>query len=131
MPSNTHSFSIENLINPATNLPFGPKYGGVFSIRRASLRDREVAEQREAAERNAFGIVPADQMPPALSYSAHIFHYTQTVATEELPAWFNRTRIYDEDEPAVIAVWDEVQKFQDSFRVQADSPAGSGTGEQP
>jgi len=124
MLKNTHAFSIENLINPETKLPFGPKYAGVFSIRRGSLRDREVSEQKEAAERNAFGVVPADQIAAELSYSAHIFHFTNTIAAEELPAWFDRTKIFDEDEPAVVAVWNEVQKFQDSFR-RPDNSTGS------
>jgi hypothetical protein len=128
MLRNTHCFSIENLINPETGEPFGPKFTGIFNIRRASLRDREMAEQKEAAERNAFGVVPAGQVPPELAYSAHIFHYTDTIATEELPPWFDRAKIYDEDEPAIVAVWNEVQKFQDSFRRPASGTVGTGTG---
>ena len=128
MLSTHHVFSIENLTNPETKQPFGPKYAGAFNIRRATLFDRELSERKEVAERNAFGFVPASEISPNLSFSSEIFCTIGTIATEELPPWFDRSKLYEEDEPAVVAVWNEVQKFLDSFRRPKSGTDGEGAG---
>ena len=120
------SFSIANQINPNTGEPFGPKYEGSFNIRLASIRDKTLIAQRKAAERNAFGTTPEEQVPEGLELARHIFFFVKAVAIEETPKWFDSDNLYDDDdEAALLQVWQEVQTFQNSFRLVR----ASGTGE--
>ena len=117
MQSKTHSFSVSSLLNPNTDLPFGSKYDGTFTVRLASIRDKTFIAQKEAAERNAFGNAPVEQIPTGLELARYIYFFITTVATEKVPEWFDRDKIFDEDdEAAMLAVWQEVQTFQNSFR---------------
>lgn len=113
----THTFCIETVINPATGKSFGSKYAGVFAIRRPSLLDK-----RNIALRDAVGLSSAGDVDPAMVNAGtrlvnYIFAFVETVATEKLPEWFDMSTMFDqEDEDAVLAVWQEVGKFLDTFR---------------
>lgn len=110
------SFSIEHTINPVTKQPFGPKYAGTFSIRRASIFDSTLISAKKAAERNLYGRVDADQIPPGLALAADIYHHVSHVALAALPEWFDRSLMFsEEDQHAMSQVWLEVQTFEDSF----------------
>ena len=125
-----HSFSIENTTNLNTGIPFGSKYGGTFSVRRATLGDKTRISNKEAAERNAFGIVNAGQTPQGLELAAYFCIFIATVATEPLPKWFDRDSMFDDDdEAAVFAVWQEVDRFQKSFRRGSDPDSSKGASE--
>ena len=121
----TTSFSIENLINPETQQPFGAKYAGTFNLRRQSLQDRNVADIRKAAILNAYGTTNFNALGEWTLTSTSIYCTVCSIATEKLPDWFDYSKIYDEsDEAAVLAVWEEVQKFLKSFRPDKGGDAG-------
>lgn len=129
---NQTTISIENQINPVTKLPFGSKYAGSITIRRASLLDKTIIAQKDAAERNRFGVVNSSQLPPGLELAAYIDHYVTTVAIGDLPSWFDRSLIFDDsDEAAFGMVWDEVQKFVDSFRAVTDNQGSNEAVKEP
>jgi hypothetical protein len=122
-----HTFSIESKINPVTNQPFGPKYGGNFNIRRPSILDEAMIENRMAAERNSFGIVNPEQIPDVHDRISRVFCTIHQLATETLPAWFNRSSLFLDDETdmkAIGAVNQEVSGFLTSFRSIKDSGSG-------
>ena len=126
----THSFSVENNINPNGGIPFGAKYRGTFTIRRQSLFDKTMISQKDAAERNAFGPVSSGQIPPGIEISSYVFHAVTTLAVGAVPEWFDRSQIFDEsDEAAFFAVWKEVRSFQDSFRPATDGRDSGGAGQ--
>jgi len=125
-----HTFSIEQTINPVTGEPFGQKYGGSFQVRRPSIADRRNIALKEAAIRNTFGTVNPGQVTPGLDFVTYIEIYVNTVSEQQPPAWFNLATMFDEsDEAAMGAVWDEVQKFVDSFRSGKAGGPGAGGGE--
>lgn len=125
------AFSIEHLICEETGQQFGEKYRGVFSIRRPSLLDKRNIALLDAAGMSAYGQTAPGTVEPGLELINYIFAYVQTVAEDDLPAWFNMATMYtEEDEAAVLAVWKEVGKFRDTFRPKAaGSDSGSGSAE--
>lgn len=126
------TFSIENNVNPETSQPFGTKYGGMFSIRRPSLADKRNIALKDAASMNAYGQISPDQISSGLSLINYIFSFMSVVSTEEPPAWFSMDKIFDDtDESAVLAVWDEVKKYLDSFRRKDGGDGGKPAGDQP
>ena len=115
--SNATSFSIEAKINNKTGTLYGAKYAGTFAVRRPSIGDKRAIALKDAAQRNAFGRVDADQISEGLSLLTYITIFVVHVADNKVPAWFNLDSIFDEtDESAVLAVWQEVQTFLDTFR---------------
>jgi hypothetical protein len=128
MSVQTHTFSVENKINSLTNQPFGSKYGGNFTVRRPSLMDDTMIALRIAAERNAFGLVNADQVPAGYALAARTVHTVHQLSETDVPAWFDRDKLFDEnDQQALVAVWLEVGGFLDTFRPKSD---GGGSGEE-
>lgn len=116
---NSHTFSIENEINPNTKQPFGNKYAGTFTIRRPSLADKNTADIKKAAMLAAYGTVNPAMLSEWTKSSTYIFSLVTTIATDKLPEWFDLGKVFDEsDEDAFMAVWAEVGKFQDTFRHQ-------------
>jgi hypothetical protein len=115
--SNAASFSIENTINSHTQLPFGSKYAGTFAVRRPSIGDKRAIALKDAAQNNAFGRVDADQIGEGLRLLSYIVVFVTHVADGKVPGWFDLNALFDEtDENAVLAVWQEVQTFLDTFR---------------
>jgi hypothetical protein len=126
--SDKFTFCVENRTNPLTNQPFGKAYGGNFSIRRPSIGDKLTIQTKKAAQLNAFGYVNTDMIPPSLQMMAHCYHYVTTLAIAPLPEWFNLQNLYDDnDESALLAVWQEVDGFLDTFRSK-DNPGNGGNG---
>ena len=131
MSQNTHSFSIENVVNPVTGQPFGQKYAGLFAIRRPSLADKKAVALRDAASMNAYGEVNPGQISDGLALLSYIITFMSVVKTEDLPAWFDMNKLFDDDdENAVLAVWDEVKKYLDSFRRKDGGEGGQPPGQQ-
>jgi hypothetical protein len=125
---NNTAFSIENKINPETGKPFGSRYAGTFSIRRPTLADKTTIATRTAAQ-----LAPAGEgvglLTDELLNQNFTFAQLQTIATEKLPEWFDRDKMYDEsDEAAINAVSEEVGKFLDTFRPGNNSGAGAAAG---
>jgi hypothetical protein len=115
--SNATSFSIETKINSITKLPFGAKYAGTFAVRRPSIADKRTIALKDAAQNNAFGRVDADQIGEGLRLLSYIVVFVTHVTDGKVPAWFDLAKLFDEtDENAVLAVWQEVQTFLDTFR---------------
>ena len=128
--SNATSFSIETKINSHTQLPFGSKYAGTFVIRRPSIGDKRTIALKDAAQNNAFGRVDADQIGEGLRLLSYIVVFVPHVTDGKVPAWFDLANLFDEtDENAVLAVWQEVQTFLDTFRPAPVS--GDSTGVAP
>jgi hypothetical protein len=112
-----HTFSIENVINEETGQPFGSKYAGAFTIRRPSFADQKAIELKNAASMAAYGNVPSDMIGDGTKLLSYVVIFVQTIAVGPLPQWFDLDQMFDDcDELAVYAVWEEVQRFRESFR---------------
>lgn len=126
------AFSIESKTNSNTKQPFGSKYGGVFKLRRPSIQDRNMADIKKAAILSAYGTADPALLGDWTKTSTYIYALVSTIATEQLPEWFDLTKLFDEnDEEAIMAVWEEVGKFLDSFRPKTDSGAGEQGSKEP
>ena len=127
MQPQTHSFSIENTIDPGTGQPFGAHYAGQFTLRRPSLGDKQKIHVKKAAIMSAFGYIADEYLiHPGTRLTIHIYAYVTITATEELPAWFNPEKMFeDSDERAMLAVSEEVNRWLDTFRPKRDTPPGS------
>ena len=126
-----HTFTIADKLNPLTGLPFGADYAGAFTIRRPSIADKQTAAIRKAAVFCAYGHVAEEMIPVGLRLITHVFTFVTTVACEKTPTWFDPENLFDEnDEAAMQAVSQEVNRWLDTFRPQRDPAPGSGGGEQ-
>ena len=125
MSASTHSFSIENTKQPGSEEAFGAKYAGTFTIRRPTLRDNANISLKYSA---AVSVAGTDVDPvrlamiPAINLT-YIFCYIGVIA-EEKPEWFKSDLLYEEDEAAVHAVFEEVERWLASFRPQTASAPG-------
>lgn len=120
-------FNIESALCPTTGKPFGSKYAGSFSIRRPSLLDKRTIALRDAVTMSEFGAVNPELIGEGLKLLSYIVTFVETTSTVPLPKWFDLAEMHeDEDEDAILAVWQEVQTFLASFRPKA---AGSDGGE--
>lgn len=123
-----HTFSIE-LHKDANGNQFGAKYGGEFLVRRPSLTDKRDIALRDAAALNIYGQVNPLQMDRDVVNINFIFANMDVIG-EKKPDWFDMGKLYgDEDEAAVYAVWAEVSRWLDTFRLNKD-PATGGEGSQ-
>jgi len=123
-------FSIESNINEETGEPFGEKYRGTFAIRRPNLQDKIAIASKQAAALSAYGASNPNMIAPSVQMLAKIFAFICTVSKEEPPAWFDATKLHDEDELALAEVWSEVQTFLRTFRPKNGSTAGAAGDEQ-
>ena len=118
---NNHSFSIENATNPNTNSPFGSKYTGTFNIRRPSIGDKHSITIKKAATLSAYGFANLDMIPVGIQLNVYIFCFVATIS-KDLPPWFDPDKLYDEnDQAAIETVWQEVSRWLDTFRPDADT----------
>lgn len=125
--SSTTSFSIESKINSKTGDPFGQKYAGIFKVRRPSIGDKKAIALKDAAAMNVYGRVDADQVSEGLKLISYIETFVCHVALDKTPEWFDSAKLFDDsDELAMLAVWEEVQTFLDSFRPEKSGGAGRG-----
>lgn len=118
--NNTTEISIENATNPITKAPFGSKYAGKFAIMRPSIKDKLTISLKDAAAMSAYGISNPEQMlSEGIKLLSYIVNFVETTATAPVPEWFDLTKMYEEeDEEAILAVWNEIQAFLDTFRVK-------------
>jgi hypothetical protein len=119
------TFSITATINPETKEHFGAKYAGTFSIRRPTLQDKTNIALRCAAEMSVAGGVGLDLVTDEILNANYVFSQMEVIKTSALPEWFDKSKIYEEDEPAVKAVSKAVSDFLDTFRSQNNSGAGT------
>jgi hypothetical protein len=112
------SFSIEHQISPTTNKPFGSKYAGTFSVRRPTLQDKTMTVLRYTAMISTEGGTGVHMIADALLDINYAFAQLSVIKTADLPSWFDRDKIYEEDEAAVQAVTKLVSDFINSFRNQ-------------
>lgn len=125
--ANKHTFSIDTLINPETERPFGNQYAGQFEVRRPTIADRESISLIDACNLSRLGKVDASLLNRDVVNLSYIFAYMSVIG-EKLPAWFEKSKLYDgEDEVAVYFVWAEVSRWLETFRLKADTTQGSGT----
>lgn len=117
---NTTEFSIENAICPITKAPFGSKYAGKFAIMRPSIKDKLTISLKDAAAMSAYGISNPEQMlSEGIKLLSYIVNFVEVSATAPVPEWFDLTKMYeDEDEEAILAVWNEIKAFLESFRIK-------------
>lgn len=117
-----HHFDLSTIINPATVTkespqgdPFGVQYSGQFTVRRPTLRDNANISLAFIRSTTSTGeITPELMATPAIAVR-YIFVMMGVVATE-VPTWFNEDGLHEEDEPAVLAVHDEVERWLATFR---------------
>lgn len=112
---NQHSFSVENLKVPGNEEVFGPKYAGVFTIRRPSLGDKQDIAFKKGAAMAVHGIANPAEISESIRLSTHIFAFFTTVSVGKLPDWFDPERVFSEkDEMAVYAAWKAVGDWLDA-----------------
>lgn len=122
----TKEFSIENTICHTTQKPFGSKYAGKFSIRRPSLLDKRTIALRDAATMSEFGPTNPELVGNGAKLLSYAVTFVEVTATAPTPDWFDMSKMYDdEDEDAILAVWQEVQAFLATFRPKATGSNGS------
>lgn len=130
MSEKTASFTIEDKISATTGKPFGKGYAGVFTVRRPSLLDKKNIAVKDAASMSFAGEIAPGTISDGTAMISYIFSFVTTVAENKLPEWFNMSTMYEpEDEDAVLAVWQEVVKFLDTFRPKTVGETGGGAGE--
>ena len=128
----TKEFSIENVVCHTTQKPFGAKYAGKFSIRRPSLLDKRTIALRDAATMSEFGPTNPDLVGNGAKLLSYAVTFVEVVATAPTPEWFDMSKMYDdEDEDAILAVWQEVQAFLATFRSKAAGNDGGEGSQQP
>ncbi len=122
---NSTEFSIENVTNPITKAPFGSKYAGKFAIKRPSIKDKLAISLQDAAEMSAYGISnPYQMLSEGIKLLSYIVKFVEVTAATPVPEWFDLTKMYeDDDEEAILAVWNEIQAFLDTFRVKQPATA--------
>jgi hypothetical protein len=121
--SQKHSFSIAQTEDPATDRPFGDKYGGPFVVRRPSLTDKRDIAVREQAY--LCGVNPAI-VDRDVTNQAFIFAHLDVLCEKDgRPDWCHPSKMYEgEDERALLAVWQEVDRFLKPFRAVGGRQAG-------
>lgn len=123
------TFTISDKMDPATEKPFGEKYAGTFRLHRPSI-----GEKRDIAALQAKfldGAVNVADWWDSVTYLVALLW----VASEKedgkplVPKWATPTGLYelyeDADERALMAAWQEVRDFLQSFRSEAGAPAGA------
>lgn len=122
MSGNKHVFTIEHTINKATELPFGTKYAGDFTVRRPTLSDKREIALRDTARISLGGAVNPAHLAVDVVNINFVFANMDVIG-EQKPEWFDIGKLYEgEDEQAVIAVWQEVERWLATFRPQGNSP---------
>lgn len=119
MSSNTNTFSIDKMINPETEQPFGSKYSGDFKVRRPTIADKEQIALLDAANLAREGILDNGSLNRDVTNLSYIFAHFSVIG-EELPPWFDKSKLYEEDEPAVYFAWGEVSRWLKTFRPTAN-----------
>lgn len=115
MSGNRHVFSIAQEVNKNTGRPFGDKYAGQFVVRRPTRVDKRDIAIREQAYLG--GINPA--LSPEVANDAFIFAHLDVLCEKDgRPDWCHPSKTYDggEDDQAIMAVWQEVDRFLKPFR---------------
>lgn len=114
---NSTEFSIEDVTSPITKAPFGSKYAGKFAIKRPSIKDKLAISLKDAAAISTCGTVNPELLSEGLKLLTYIVAFVEVTAIAPTPDWFDMSKMYDdEDEEAVLAVWNEIQTFLDTFR---------------
>lgn len=113
-----HTFSIDKQINPETGRPFGNAFAGDFTVRRPTLDDNEVIARISKGT--------AD-LASSVANLGYIFAQMAVIG-EAVPEWFDKSKLFEEDEPAVYFVWGEVSHWLATFRSKADPALGDGAG---
>lgn len=117
-----HSFCLADKTDPKTGQPFGDRYAGSFVFHRPSLGEQGRIATLAASTMNQFG-AGGDRAGDfwSIVYSAFAF---LKIAGEATPPWWDLDRMADEeDERAILAVWEEVNRWLRSFRSSGDSAA--------
>lgn len=119
-----HTFTIADKIDTKADKPFGQRYEGSFVIRKPTLGDQGRIACLAAAQMNQYG-AGGDRAGDfwRIVYSA--FATLQVVSEESPPKWWDLDKMEEEqDERAILAVWEEVSRWLNSFRSPGLAPAG-------
>lgn len=115
--SDVKSFSVASLPDKPSENPFGSDYAGEFSLRRPSLLDKRNIALKEASQYSMYGNISPDHVDEGVKFLSYIITYVSEIATKPLPEWFAMDKVITEkDERAIMAVWQEVTAFLESFR---------------
>ena len=120
--SNKYDFSISQIENPVTKRPFGERYEGQFIIRRPTKYDKRDIAIREQAYLG--GIDP--RLAPEVANDAFIYAHLDVLCEKEgRPDWCYPSKMYEgEDEQALLAVWQEVDRILEPFRTKRTDTEG-------
>lgn len=126
-----HTFSIEHSINPETEQPFGPKYAGNFTVHRPTIADNGQIALNYAALTGGRTVLLNPLMLDSHAINLMYVFCNMKVLADEKPEWFNEDELYEEDEAAVRAVHEEVERWLGSFRPKSDSKGSQQGGGEP
>lgn len=116
------SFCVAHKENPATGQAFGDKYGEPVSVRRPSAADKIAIATRHVGTLSAYGANP-EHVRADLSTMAYIFCMLD-VLCDGRPDWTRRDNVFEEDEPAIFALFEEVSLWLDTFRPKRPQSQG-------
>ena len=120
MSAQKKSFCIANVKNPTTGQVFGDKYGEPVIVRRPTAADKIAISTRHAGHMSAYGANPA-HVPGSISDLAYIFCLLDAVCDQkDRPEWTQRDNVYEEDEAAIYALFEEVSQWLATFRPGGD-----------
>jgi hypothetical protein len=122
------NFCIASKENPATRQIFGDKYGEPITMRRPTSAEKISISTRHLGQLSAYGADPS-HINASLSSLAYIFCLLDVLCVGERPDWTLRDNVFDEDEPAIFALFEEVSLWLETFRPKSGKPAGSGEGQ--
>lgn len=123
-----HTFAIDHITNPETGEAFGARFAGDFTVRRPTIRDNANIAIAFGKATQGVEVNPMVLASPDIN-SLYICCFVNAIA-EEKPEWFNE-EMFEEDIPAVLAVWQEIDNWRSQFRPKASAKAGVENGANP
>lgn len=124
MSGKSKSFCIAHDTNPTTGEVFGDKYGEPVIVRRPTSTDKVHISVRHNGALGAYGARPED-IPEAIANINYIFCFLDTLCdADSRPDWTKRENVFDEDEPAMFHLFQEVSLWLDTFRPKRTKPEG-------
>jgi hypothetical protein len=119
---------IASKTNPQTGLAFGDKYGEPVPVRRPTSADKITMSTRHLGMISAYGAHPS-HVAPELSSLAYIFCLLDVLCDPAArPDWTRKENVFEEDEAALFAFFEEVSLWLATFRPAGPQPPGGTPG---
>lgn len=123
------TFNIAQKINAITGEVFGSQYGEAITVRRPTASDKITISTRQMGALSAYGARP-EHIPEGISTLTYILCLLDTLADKATrPDWTLPENVFEEDEPAIYSLFEEVSLWLDTFRPKRPKPAGEQPGQ--